>query len=82
MKYKYQMHAHTSPCSACAVMSPAELVESLYSGGYSGCVVTNHFYKGNSGIDRNLPYNDFIKKYEEDYLECKKAAENEVNPKV
>ena len=75
MKYKYQMHAHTSPCSACAVMSPAELVESLYSGGYSGCVVTNHFYKGNSGIDRNLPYNDFIKKYEEDYLECKKAAE-------
>lgn len=69
------MHAHTSPCSACAVISPEELVEGLYSGGYSGCVITNHFYNGNSGIDRKLPYNDFIKKYEEDYLECKKAAE-------
>ena len=69
------MHAHTSPCSACSSTSPDELVESLYFGGYSGCVLTNHFYNGNSGIDRNLPYNEFIKKYENDYFECKKAAE-------
>ena len=78
MKYKYQMHAHTSPCSACAVMSPAELVESLYSGGYSGCVITNHFYNGNSGIDRKLPYNDFIKNMKKITSNVKKPPRNTI----
>lgn len=70
------MHTHTSPCSKCAVMTPTELVESLIVGGYSGCVLTNHFFKGNSGIDRNLPWNDFVAEYEKDYFECKKVAQN------
>ncbi len=74
-KYKYQMHTHTSPCSRCAVMKPQELTEALYKGGYNGCVITNHFFHGNSGIDRKLPWDAFIKHYEQDYLECKKYAE-------
>ena len=72
--YKYQMHTHTSPCSRCAPMTPQELVNALYYGGYSGCVVTNHFFGGNTGIDRNLPWNDFVAQYEKDYIEIKKAA--------
>lgn len=56
-------------------MTPTELVQSLAEGGYSGCVLTNHFFKGNSGIDRNLPWNDFVAEYEKDYLECQKAAQ-------
>lgn len=75
MKYKYQMHTHTSPCSACASATPDELVYSLYKGGYNGCVLTNHFIRGNSGIDPNLSWNDFVYQYENDYIECKKAAE-------
>lgn len=73
--YKYQMHTHTAPCSKCATMTPVELIDSLIAGGYSGCVLTNHFLKGNSGIDRNLPWNEFVACYEKDYVECKKAAE-------
>ena len=73
--YKYQIHTHTAPCSKCATMTPAELIGSLIAGGYSGCVLTNHFLKGNSGIDRNLPWNEFVACYEKDYVECKKAAE-------
>lgn len=70
------MHAHTSPCSKCAPMLKQELVDALVNGGYSGCVLTNHFFKGNSGIDRNLPWNDFVAEYEKDYLECKKIAQS------
>ena len=73
--YKYQMHTHTAPCSKCASMTPTELDESLVAGGYSGCVLTNHFIKGNSGIDRNLPWEEFVSQYEKDYYDCKKAAE-------
>ncbi len=75
MGYKYQMHAHTYPCSACAKRDMEELVEYLSIGGYNGCVITNHFYHGNSGISRSLPWNEFVKQYEEDYLEGKKLAE-------
>lgn len=76
MKYKYQLHVHTSPCSGCARMSPEELVDGLVAGGYSGCVLTNHFFGGNSGIDRNLSWNDFVMQYEKDYKECKKFAKD------
>lgn len=69
------MHTHTSPCSKCAPMTHSELIDSLIAGGYNGCVLTNHFYKGNTGIDRDLSWNDFVLQYEKDYLECKKAAQ-------
>ena len=73
-QYKYQMHAHTHPCSACSRLSPEELVESLRAGGYAGCVITNHFFHGNTGIDRRLAWEDFVAYYERDYLECKELA--------
>ncbi|MBQ4509448.1 MAG: hypothetical protein II984_01880 [Clostridia bacterium] len=73
-QYKYQMHIHTSPCSACGRMSPAELCQALYENGYQGTVLTNHFYHGNSGIDRSLPWKDFVSAYEKDYLECLEEA--------
>lgn len=69
------MHCHTANCSACAKTTPKELVTALYNGGYSGCVLTNHFWHGNTAIDRNLPWNAFVAEYEKDYLECKKAAQ-------
>ncbi len=75
MGYKYQMHTHTSPCSKCAVMTPQELAEGLYEGGYSGCVMTNHFYGGNTGIDREIPWESFVDAYEKDWRECVRAAE-------
>ena len=69
------MHTHTAPCSACGSSTPDELVESLHIGGYNGCVLTNHFIRGNCGIDRSLPWKDFVAQYEKDYIECKKAAQ-------
>ncbi len=75
MKYKYQMHTHTAPCSKCAPMLSNELIECLVKGGFKGCVLTNHFYKGNTGIDRSLPWNEFVAEYEKNYYECKKTAE-------
>ena len=68
------MHTHTSPCSKCGAMSPEELARALYEGGYAGAVLTNHFYGGNSGIDRMLSWQDFVKAYEDDYIACREAA--------
>ena len=75
-KYKYQLHIHTAPCSKCGQMTPEELCRTLYENGYQGTVLTNHFYHGNSGIDRSegTSWNEFVAAYEKDYLECCEAA--------
>lgn len=73
-KFKYQLHTHTSPCSHCGNMTPAELTQALVDENYAGAVLTNHFFWGNTGIERSLPWADFVKAYEIDYIECKKAA--------
>lgn len=73
--YKYQMHTHTYPASACGDMLPHELVNALYSEGYAGCVLTNHFLNGNSSVDRKLAWEDFVTAYSSDYRFAKKFAE-------
>ena len=65
--YKYETHLHTSACSACARSTGCEMVDAAIEKGYSGFVITNHFYRGNTGIDRNLPWKDFVRAYKEDY---------------
>ena len=54
MWYRYEMHLHTAPCSLCAVATMEEMVAACREKGYAGFVVTNHFYHGNTGIDRSL----------------------------
>lgn len=75
MKYKYQLHTHTAPTSKCGSTRPAELAKALYESGYAGCVLTNHFMHGNTGISRELPWEEFVAPYERDYLECKAEGE-------
>ncbi len=74
--YKFEIHLHTSGCSACGVSTAEEMIDAAVEKGYSGVVFTNHFYHGNTCINRNLPWVDFVGAYEEDYLRAKKYAEN------
>lgn len=75
--YKYQLHIHTAPCSKCGKLTPEELCKALFEYGFKGGVITNHFYHGNSGIDRseNTSWEQFVSAYEEDWFACKKEAE-------
>ena len=75
-KYKYQLHTHTAPCSACARTTPAELCEALHKAGYQGAVLTNHFFHGNTGIERGEPneWKRFVEAYERDYEACVERA--------
>ena len=49
-------------------MSARELVDALRAGGYAGCVLTNHFMHGNTGVSRDLSWERFVAEYERDYL--------------
>ncbi len=64
--YKYEMHIHTSPCSGGGA-DIKEHIDALIGKGYSGMVVTNHFYYGDTRIDRVLPWEQFVDAYRRDY---------------
>ena len=65
--YKYDLHMHSYPCSVGG--SPIrDHIDALIAKGYSGMVITNHFYNGNNDIDKTLPWADFVDAYWQDYL--------------
>ncbi len=73
--YKYETHAHTSLCSGCGRSTPEEMVAAYAAAGYAGLCITDHFFLGNSCVDRTLPWDDFVRAYWDAYLRAKKFAE-------
>ena len=73
--YIYEMHQHTAVCSKCGSVTPEDMVAAIKQSGFSGVVLTNHFYHGNSGVDRKLAWQEFCKAYSDEYFAAKKAGE-------
>ena len=48
--YKYETHLHTSQASACASASGDEYIEAYIKAGYSGIIVSDHFFQGNTCV--------------------------------
>ncbi len=71
--YLYETHLHTSEASACSIRTGAEHVRVYKEAGYSGIIVTDHFFNGNTAIPRDLPWENrvelFCKGYENAKLE-------------
>ncbi len=42
--FKYELHAHTSDCDKCALLSGKELVRAYHDAGYDGMVITDHYF--------------------------------------
>ena len=58
--YLYEMHLHTCQGSACGRSAGAEHVRYYHSIGFSGVFITDHFFRGNCAIPRDLPWKDKI----------------------
>ncbi len=61
--YKYDTHVHTSESSACASMSGAKQARLYKELGYTGIIITDHFFNGNSSVPRNLPWEERIERF-------------------
>lgn len=60
MSYLYELHAHTATASQCGRVRPEDYVAFYLERGYSGMVITDHFFYGNTAIDRALPWEGFV----------------------
>lgn len=73
--YKYETHIHTSQGSACSTWRGADIVDRLHELGYSGCFITDHFFNGNTAVDRSMPWDVKIHLFCQGYEEAKKRGD-------
>jgi hypothetical protein len=75
MKYLYETHLHTVYSSACGVSKGSEYIRYYKEMGYSGIIVTDHFYNGNTAVPRNLPWKEWVKQFCRGYEEARNEGE-------
>lgn len=73
--YLYETHMHTSEGSVCAASSGAEMAKAYAGAGYTGIVITDHFFYGNTAIDRDLPWREWVEKFCLGYERAREAGE-------
>lgn len=69
--YFYETHLHTSVSSKCGGNTPEEMVTACKEYGYTGIIVTDHNWGGNTCIDKDLPWNEFVEMYCKSYERAK-----------
>lgn len=73
--YLYETHCHCSQCSACGCSTAREMVRGYKAAGYAGLVLTDHFIRGNTAVDRSLPWAERMQAYYDAYLEAKEEGD-------
>ena len=63
MAYLYETHLHTSEASACGRTRGKDYIDFMLGRGYSGMIVTDHFFNGNSCVPRDLPWRERVEWY-------------------
>ena len=65
--FKYEMHFHTYPCSGGGDETRKQ-IKKMKDCGYTGGFLTDHFYCGDTRIDRSLDWDSFVDAYENAYV--------------
>ena len=73
--YLYETHMHTSEGSACAHNTGSEMAKAYAEAGYTGIIITDHFFYGNTAVDRKLPWSEWVEKYCLGYEHAKKEGD-------
>lgn len=73
--YLYETHLHTCNASACGKNTGREMAEAAKAAGYTGIIVTDHNWGGNTSIDRELPWDEWIDGFAEGYRQAKETGD-------
>lgn len=61
--YLYETHLHTNQASACGHNTGADMAKAALNYGYTGIVVTDHNWGGNTCVDRSLPWREWVDEF-------------------
>lgn len=73
--YLYETHMHTKEGSACARNSGYEMARAYKENGYTGVIITDHNWGGNTAVDRSLPWEQWLDKFFEGYYHAKEEGD-------
>ena len=68
--YLYELHAHTSQTSACSRIRGAELADFYKEAGYTGLVITDHFFNGSCAVRKHIPWAERVDRFMEGYRDA------------
>ena len=75
MSYLYETHMHTCQASACGVSTGKEHARYYKERGYTGIIMTDHFFGGNTSISRELPWEERIDLFWKGYEDAKEEGD-------
>ncbi|MDR2404555.1 MAG: PHP domain-containing protein [Spirochaetaceae bacterium] len=75
MAFLYETHLHTVQSSLCGKSRGGEYIEAYKEAGYTGIIVTDHFYNGNTAADQTLPWDEWVEQFCRGYEETRAAGE-------
>lgn len=73
--YRYETHLHTLEASACAKSWAADYIPAYRDAGYSGIIVTDHFFNGNTNIPSYLGWEEQVRRFAKGYENAKAAGD-------
>jgi hypothetical protein len=73
--FLYDTHIHCSPVSACGANTPEELVRAYKAHGYTGFILTDHFFNGNTGCPREWKWEKKVAFFLAGYERAKKEGD-------
>lgn len=71
----YELHSHTNTASLCSLVEPEDFIKFYLDKGFSGMVITDHFYHGNTAVDRHLCWEVFVDEFCEGYRRAKREGD-------
>ena len=69
--YIYETHMHTSEASDCAECTAVQMADKYKAEGYTGIIITDHFFNGNSSVPHDLPWEERVELYCKGYEHAK-----------
>ena len=75
MSFLYETHLHTCEASKCGRLHGEDYIPYMMEKGYSGIIVTDHFFNGNTCVPSDISWKERVEIYCSGYERALKAAE-------
>ena len=75
MPFLYETHMHTNQASACGKCSGKEHARFYKDQGFAGIIMTDHFFGGNTAINRELPWKERVDLFWSGYEDAKEEGD-------
>lgn len=75
MPFLYETHMHTCQGSACGKVTGKEQARVYKEAGFTGIIITDHFFGGNTAVNRELPWEERVDLFWKGYEDAKEEGD-------